>query len=136
LRVENWVFLTGGPALWSSPAIVDGVVYVESGDGKVYAIGTPTTPPAHWEPLGGYLTASPAAVSFGSGFIDVAARSTDGAVWQKQYENGWWMWTSRGDQRAPTAASGLRLCRDEARPLRHRHGQPALALAVVLHLFV
>ena len=34
---ERWRFETGGE-VWSSPAVVDGVLYVGSADGYVYAI--------------------------------------------------------------------------------------------------
>jgi len=49
-----------------------------------------------WESLGGTLTASPAAASPSTGVVDVFARGSDGAVWQRAYNHGWSSWTSLG----------------------------------------
>ena len=35
---QLWSYTTGG-AVWSSPAVANGMVYVASFDGKVYAFG-------------------------------------------------------------------------------------------------
>jgi hypothetical protein len=39
----------------------------------------------NWEPLGGILTSSPAAVSWGNGRIDIFARGNEGHTWHM-----WW----------------------------------------------
>jgi len=52
-----------------------------------------------WENLGGYLTSSPAAAAIP--FQIVFARGADGALWGKEYFNGWQSWYSLGGQIAP-----------------------------------
>ena len=54
-----------------------------------------------WDSLSGYLTSSPAAVSWGTGRIDVFSRGTDGAPLHDYYQNGWSGWTSLDGQLAP-----------------------------------
>jgi hypothetical protein len=56
----------------------------------------------NWDSLGGTCTASPAAVSWNSNYyrLDVFVRGSDGAVWQKYYQNGWSGWHSLGGQLA------------------------------------
>ena len=54
-----------------------------------------------WQPLGGYLTSSPAAAAlptldFTGNTIDVFVRGGDGALWHREYNNGWQSWTSLG----------------------------------------
>jgi hypothetical protein len=62
--------------------------------------------PDTWNSLGGVCTASPAAVSWGNQStsylrIDVFVRGSDGAVWQKYYNNSVWSgWHSLGGQLA------------------------------------
>jgi hypothetical protein len=54
-----------------------------------------------WESLGGYLTSSPAAMSSGSGVVDVLVRGSNGAVYERTTTNGgasWFSWYSRGGQ--------------------------------------
>src|SRR6202022_4908948 len=48
-------------------------------------------------PLGGVITADPAAVSWGVGRIDVFARGQDNALWHR-YSDGtkWWGWEPLG----------------------------------------
>jgi hypothetical protein len=57
----------------------------------------------NWDSLGGVCTASPASVSWGStNRVDVFVRGSDGAVWQRSYDNNAWStWTSLGGQLAP-----------------------------------
>jgi Repeat of unknown function (DUF346) len=45
-----------------------------------------------WETLGGTLTASPAAVSWGSSRIDVFARSTNNMLVHRWFDGGWNDW--------------------------------------------
>jgi len=49
-----------------------------------------------WQNLGGVLTSSPAATSPTSGVLDVYGRGTDGALWQREYNNAWSGWQSLG----------------------------------------
>lgn len=60
-----------------------------------------------WEALGGYLTSSPAAVSFTDGTVNVYARGQDNALWTKRWTgNAWSGWSSLGGllSAAPGAA--------------------------------
>ena len=58
--------------------------------------------------LGGAIASQPTAISWGKGRLDVFARGTDGAVWQRTYSSGaWGTWRSRGGSAtsAPAVAS-------------------------------
>jgi hypothetical protein len=72
---------------------------------------TPINGSNAWDSLGGVSTSSPAAFSWGSSYfrLDVLVRGSDGAVWQKYYENGWSTWIPLGGQVAagtgPSVAS-------------------------------
>ena len=60
-----------------------------------------------WVSLGGQLTSSPAAVSRGSGTIDVYVRWSDGTVWERPYYNGaWHPWVKIGGQVAAGTGPG------------------------------
>jgi hypothetical protein len=63
-----------------------------------------------WQPLGGLLTADPAAVSSAGGRIDVFGRGADFALWHRVFDGTTW----GGWQSLATAS-----CR--VWPLRHRH---------------
>ncbi|MEO6797990.1 MAG: C39 family peptidase [Candidatus Dormibacter sp.] len=61
-----------------------------------------------WEPLGGQLTADPAAVSSAGGRIDVFVRGVDRALWQKTFNGAaWGAWQPLGGAlySAPAVAS-------------------------------
>ena len=60
-----------------------------------------------WENLGGYLTSSPGATSSGSGAIDVFVRGSNGALWQREYNNGWSGWTAAGGVLAPNTGPAV-----------------------------
>jgi len=49
-----------------------------------------------WTSLGGHLTSSPSVTSPQNNEIDVFARFTDGALWQKVYYDQWTSWYSIG----------------------------------------
>jgi hypothetical protein len=50
-----------------------------------------------WHPLGGRLTAAPAAVSLGGGAYAVFVRGADGALWERAYSGtAWSSWRSLG----------------------------------------
>jgi len=55
-----------------------------------------------WDSIGGVSTSSPAAVSWASSNfrLDVFVRGTDGALWWKNYDNGWSGWQSLGGRLA------------------------------------
>ena len=60
-----------------------------------------------WQPLGGYLTSSPAAGSSADStdqYVGVFVRGGDSALWVKGYEGGWSGWGSLGGQIAPGTA--------------------------------
>jgi hypothetical protein len=75
-------------------------------------LGGPNWGWSGWTSLGGQMTSSPCAVSRQTGIIDVFARGTDGALWQRTTANGgtsWSGWDQIGGQVAPgtgPAASG------------------------------
>lgn len=76
----KWVFSTGGP-IHSSPAVVDGTVYVGSEDHKLYAVDA-ATGDKRWEyETGSWVESSPAIVNgvvyFGSNDGRLYALSTD-----------------------------------------------------------
>ena len=64
-----------------------------------------------WQSLGGVLTSSPAATSPGTGQVNVFARGSDGAVYQRYWPNAgsWSNWIGVGGQipagTGPTACS-------------------------------
>jgi hypothetical protein len=50
-----------------------------------------------WTSLGGYLSASPAAVSLGDGHVRVFGRGLDGQLWSREFGNGSWSgWVGHG----------------------------------------
>ncbi|HMD81521.1 MAG TPA: hypothetical protein VKE92_09465, partial [Anaerolineales bacterium] len=49
-----------------------------------------------WEYLGGVLTSSPAAASWGENRIDIFALGTDSQVWQYVWDNQWFGWYPQG----------------------------------------
>ncbi len=60
--VLDWRYLTGG-GVDSSPAVVDGVLYVGSGDSNVYAVNAVTGAPLWKYATGGGVESSPAVAS-------------------------------------------------------------------------
>jgi outer membrane protein assembly factor BamB len=88
--VLNWAGASGSSVI-SSPALVNGVVYVGSWDGKLYAFngagsagcsGQPTTCPPLWTAnAGGAVTSSPGVVDLGGGQRVVFVGSEDHKVY-------------------------------------------------------
>ncbi len=76
------------------------------GQTEIFAIDTSgalwhTPDNGNWDSLGGVCTASPASVSWGTtNRVDVFVRGSDGAVWQRTYNNGWSTWIPLGGQLA------------------------------------
>jgi hypothetical protein len=96
-------------------------VFAVGMDHQLYWRWTNGTITHGWQPLGGYLTSSPAATALGAsgspfGIIDVAARGSDGALWLREYnvqrtstDYGWWKWISLGGKIAPGTAPAIAL---------------------------
>ena len=98
----RWSFTTGG-AVNSSPAVVDGVVYVGAGDGMVYAIEAATGRKRWSVKTGGDLGSSPAVVDgvvYVDGGRDVYA--IEAATGRKR-----WSFATRGVVSSPTVVDGV-----------------------------
>jgi hypothetical protein len=61
----------------------------------------------HWEGVGGYLTTSPGASSWGPNRLDIFARGGDNGQWHTYWDNGWGGWEGLGGHltSAPQATS-------------------------------
>ena len=106
---SDWQSLGGklagatGPAVASwSPGRLD--VFVTGTDDALYHKWYTGGTWSSWENLGGKLTSSPAA-TFSSGAspgnnyrLYAFVRGSDGALWQKYWQNGWSSWKSLGGQ--------------------------------------
>ncbi|MFC8175996.1 PQQ-binding-like beta-propeller repeat protein [Streptomyces sp. NPDC057325] len=102
---EPWTHITDG-AVRTSPAVVDGVVYIGSGDKKVYALdaatGTPrwihTTGSSLWARFGDWIISSPAVVDgtvyIGSGDKRVYALDAATGTPRWTYTTGGWIHSS------------------------------------------
>jgi hypothetical protein len=93
-----------GPAVTSSggapPAGFSGFLdyFAVDSSGTVWHEGCST-----WDSLGGVSTSSPAAICWNDPNTyrsDVFVRGSDGALWHKDYQNGWSKWESLGGQLA------------------------------------
>jgi hypothetical protein len=63
---------------------------------------------SNWESLSGQFTASPAAVSWADGRIDVFGRGSDNALWHHSYNNSAWSsWESLSGQLAATTGPAV-----------------------------
>ena len=63
---------------------------------------------SNWESLSGQFTASPAAVSWADGRIDVFGRGSDSALWWRHYNNSAWSsWQSLSGQLANTTGPAV-----------------------------
>ncbi|MET8049740.1 PQQ-binding-like beta-propeller repeat protein [Streptosporangium sp. NPDC005286] len=85
----SWTYRTGD-WVYSSPAVVDGVVYVGSGDGKVYALDALTGAVRWTHKIGGRVYSSPAVVD---GVVYVG--SGDGKVYALDALTGAVRWTHK-----------------------------------------
>jgi hypothetical protein len=78
-----------------------------------FTVGALRTEPAGWSSLGGVLTSSPAASSWGAGTSDVFVRGTDNALWHRHFDGTTWGgWESLGgiltaDPAAVSSAANL-----------------------------
>ena len=101
---DNWYNLGGLVAPGTAPAASGWSgredVFAKGMDGIMYQkTWTPASGWGSWTRVGGQLTSSPAAVSRGTGLIEVHARGTDAADWYTSYYNGaWHPWISLGGQ--------------------------------------
>jgi len=95
--------MTGtGPAASTSFTTGETEIFAVDPSGTLWNTSLAPSGNGTWNPLGGVSTSSPAAVSMNSSYfrVDVFVRGTDGAVWQKYYQNGWSTWISLGGQLA------------------------------------
>lgn len=87
--------LVGGPS-----AVFDGnsiVIFGRGTDNRLWDVSCPSvTVCRRWEPLGGVITSKPGAVGKSRMVYSVYARGTDGAVWGRDYINGWGRWYKVG----------------------------------------
>jgi hypothetical protein len=97
---DPWTSLGGRIAPGTAPATCNGLlgpeVFVVGTDNALWHKSYQTNQWSGWEPLGGYLTSSPGAVTLSLGRIAVFVRGGDNALWQKFYNGGWRDWTSAG----------------------------------------
>jgi outer membrane protein assembly factor BamB len=102
----KWTYTTGG-SVSSPPVVVDGVVYVGSSDGSVYALYA-STGALQWSyATGGGITYSSAAVANGVVYVG----STDGNVYALDAKTGakQWSYTTGGpvSYSSPAVANGV-----------------------------
>lgn len=92
-----------GPAVCSQDAnSID--LFVTGTNGALYWSHWSGVTWSSWTNLGGYLTSSPAAVSYADGVIDVFVRGGDGALWSRATSNGgtsWHNWYKIGGRLLP-----------------------------------
>jgi hypothetical protein len=108
----SWQSLGGG-VYYGPSAVAAGstsYVFVTGLTGELwYRAKIGTAPWGPWTSLGGYLTASPAAVSLGTGHVRVFGRGIRGDLWSRELTGGttWSAWTPHGGFLAgpPTATT-------------------------------
>ena len=99
-----WKYETGGQ-VWSSPAVIDGVVYVGSFDGSFYALNSSTGSMLWSFPTGGEVYSSPA-ISNGIVYFG----SFDNCVYGLNASNGFQLWKFKTGGKvfsSPTIATGV-----------------------------
>jgi hypothetical protein len=113
---SNWESLGGQLAPGTGPAVASWSqgrldVFVQGTDNQLWHKWWNSAGWSGWESLGGKLTASPAATwdmaVTPANNIYVFVRGSDGAVWQKYYQNGWSSWKSLGGQVAPNTGPAV-----------------------------
>ena len=90
--------MTGtGPAASTSFTTGKTEIFAVDANGALW--NTPITSSGNgtWNSLGGMCTSSPAVVSWNSSYY-VFVRGSDGAIWWRDYQNGWSGWNSLGGQ--------------------------------------
>jgi outer membrane protein assembly factor BamB len=87
----EWAFETGGPVI-SSPAVVDGTVYVGSDDGSIYALGAETGEKQWSTETEDRVSSSPAVVD-GTVYI----RNWAGSTYALDAADGSRQWVNEGD---------------------------------------
>lgn len=99
---SQWYCQGGQIAGTPSAVYVDArwFVFVRGADNSLQLVAT--TPDGWvWTNLGGIFYGDPAAVTCGSGCLDVFVRGTDDALWTRSYRNGAWQdWRSLGGKLA------------------------------------
>jgi hypothetical protein len=95
----SWQSLGGG-VLYGPAGVVAGTtsyVFVTGLDGTLFYRANSGGGWGPWTTLGGYLTASPAAASLGSGHVRVFGRGLDGQLWSRELSGGSWSgWVAHG----------------------------------------
>jgi len=95
--------MTGtGPAASTSFTTGEAEIFAVDPSGTLWNTSIGPSGNGTWNPLGGASTSSPAAISMNYSYfsVDVFVRGTDGALWEKHYQNGWSTWISLGGQLA------------------------------------
>jgi outer membrane protein assembly factor BamB len=106
---QAWTSTTDAYIDFSSPAVVAGVAYIGSGDGKLYAFNAASGGPPLWSSItGGPISSSPAVAK---GLVYVAGNfgklyafnaTTGDRVWTAVYYSGGWLGHS-----SPAVANGM-----------------------------
>jgi outer membrane protein assembly factor BamB len=99
----KWTFATGG-GIYSSPAVVDGAVYVGSRDSYVYALKADTGEKLWAFKTGSWVESSPVVVG---GVVYIG--SNDGYLYALNARTGaklWSFWTKYGIRSSPAVADG------------------------------
>jgi outer membrane protein assembly factor BamB len=100
-----WSFPTGG-AVYSSPAVANGVVYIGSDDGNVYALSASTGGALLWSFTAGNVVRSSPAVANGVVYVG----PDDGNVYAFDASTGGLLWsfaTGVGISSSPAVANGV-----------------------------
>ncbi|HEU5382726.1 MAG TPA: PQQ-binding-like beta-propeller repeat protein [Ktedonobacteraceae bacterium] len=102
---QAWATPTNGPIYYSSPAVVNGVVYIGSRDGKLYALDALTGQKKWATGTGGAIDSSPAVVN---GVVYIGSR--DGKLYALDALTGqkkWMVFTSIISYSSPAIANGV-----------------------------
>src|SRR5207344_2567233 len=84
-----WSSTTGGPVFFSSPAVANGVAYVGSADGNLYALNA-STGAFLWSYTTGSFVGSSPAVANGVAYVG----SVDGNLYALNASTGAFLWSS------------------------------------------
>ena len=106
-----WTYTTGGPVLQSPPIVANGVVYIGSNDGNVYALKASTGTLLWSFPTGEVMAVSPAlAVSNGEVYVGSNSGGGPSPFYALQASTGAVLWsygTAVGVSSPPTIVNGV-----------------------------